>query len=188
MTFLIQDGVRKILAGLTTIAEVLSVAGFSLFEIMVVITLLSIMLFFAFFYQGTMDQFMARTELDTLYLVFITLSQKAYYSNKDFTLTFNTHEHSYRYENVHHKLAPGVLFGYLSNLQGPPSHPIHPLTHPITFINNQVTFYRDGAIQAGTVYITDKNNSVSYALSSPIAQISYLRRYFYANNAWALLT
>ncbi|MGC2310433.1 MAG: prepilin-type N-terminal cleavage/methylation domain-containing protein [Candidatus Babeliaceae bacterium] len=162
--------------------------GFSLFEIMIVLAVLMIILFCAFFYQTSVDQFIARTELDTLYMVFMALSNKAQLKHHDIILTFDPTKHTYHYENKEHQLAPYTLFGYQEYAQGPPSQPTHLLAQPITFGSNQVIFYADGTIKSGTVYLTDKNHQVTYALSCPIAQISYLRRYVYDHNSWVLLT
>ena len=47
--------------------------------------------------------------------------------------------------------------------------------------------YPDGIIQSGTVYVIDSSKKCMYALSSPISQVSYLRKYSY-NGKWQPLS
>src|ERR687898_2483988 len=118
--------------------------GFSLLEIMIVLAVLMIIMFFGVLYQTNTDQFIVRTELDTLYLIFMTLAQKAQLEKRDITLTFDPLAHKYNYENTEHVLTPYTFLGYEDSAKGPPSQPAQLLNHSVTFGNNQVTFYADG--------------------------------------------
>jgi hypothetical protein len=162
-------------------------SGFSLFEIMISCALLILIATCTFIYQQNVDQFMIQTYLNTLYMTCMTLSQKAQLSKQNITLTFNLDKNSYSYQNHSETLPSFLIFGYPPGSKGPPSSPQSLITHPITFTHNQIIFYKDGTIQSGTIYITNAQRTLLFALSSPIAQISYLRRYHYVSDKWIIL-
>lgn len=86
---------------------------------------------------------------------------------------------SIRAEKV--KLCSKVKFGFLEEVLGPPAEPTKKITTAITFPKKQIILYKNGTINSGSIYLTDKNKKHLYALTSSIAQISSLRKYYYKN-------
>lgn len=90
------------------------------------------------------------------------------------------------------KLPDAVKFGFFQGAKGPPSFPNKPITSPITFKNMgdgkfKVTFFSDGKVQPGTVYFVDKNRNFMMALTCPISQVSFIRKYKYNQGKWVCL-
>ena len=52
----------------------------------------------------------------------------------------------------------------------------------------KVIFSPDGKITPGTIYLTDFKKNIMVALTCPIGNISYIRKYQYDNNTWKQLS
>jgi hypothetical protein len=102
------------------------------------------------------------------------------------TLVIDADNGRYTANNYTEKLVPHVAFGIMPGVQGPPSHPTTSLTNAVTFKDSTITFYPDGILGSGTVYMTDKDGSVLYALSSGVGHTSYIRMYKYCDS-WELI-
>lgn len=100
-------------------------------------------------------------------------------------LYFDIAHNAYTFEDRTHTLAKGVQFGIMP-VKGPPASPSKPLEKALTFKNNQIVFYPDGVIEAGSVYLTNDKKDQLYALTVAVAPYSYLRTYCYADT-WRLL-
>lgn len=92
-------------------------------------------------------------------------------------------------KHINHKLTPNITFGFIDKAKGPPSNPIKNIDKSISFdsINNdeyKVTFCANGKIKPGTIYLIDKNKNYMVALTCPISQVSYIRKYSFNNGAW----
>ena len=135
-----------------------------------------------------MRRFLLRTEIEKLHAMFHYLQERALVINEDQMLMFDIEHQCYFIGDRKEQLPQGIIFGFLPNTAGPPSKPIKPITHAVTFKNNKATFYADGTIAAGTVYLTDLDRTSMYALTSPISQISFLRTYRYYKGSWVPLT
>jgi hypothetical protein len=90
------------------------------------------------------------------------------------------------------KLPDAVRFGFIPGVSGPPSSPGKPITNPITFKDfgqgkYKVILFVDGKIQPGTVYFVDKNRNFMMALTCPISQVSFIRKYNYDKGKWVCL-
>ena len=91
-------------------------------------------------------------------------------------------------------LHPEVIFGVQQGLCGPPSSAHHPISDPITWRHKKIVFYPPdhplssaGGIASGTVYLTDRARSCSYALTCDASYGSILRRYQY-KDGWKLIS
>lgn len=102
------------------------------------------------------------------------------------TLQFDVQHGRYRFKKTEHCLPAHVQFGAALGVKGPPSAPDKTIENPITFQNSTITFFSDGTIQSGAVYLTDRSGRYTYALSCAVSQISYLRKYQYTNK-WVIL-
>jgi len=160
--------------------------GFSLIELMITLALLMIILGLGFGTISFMNRLLMRSEIDQLYATCMYAQRCAQITHEQQTIEFDIKHKKYSYNGFTHQLPPQIRFGFMPGIKGPPASPQTLLTEPITFKNQCITFAPHGIIQSGTVYLVDRSNSVLYALSSPIAQFSYLRRYRY-NGAWQLI-
>lgn len=128
-------------------------------------------------------------ELDKLYMILVAHSRRAIIDNQSHTVTFDEIKGQYTTNtNSLQKLSEGIIFGTIPGAKGPPANPHEQIRQPITFRNRRVTFYADGKVQPGTLYLTDTKKQWLYAISCPVGNISYLRRYRYEGNRWALIT
>ncbi|MFA5075323.1 MAG: hypothetical protein WC436_04440 [Candidatus Babeliales bacterium] len=156
------------------------------FSIILILLVISVPKFFMF------NKFILINQADKLFSTFSFLQQKAIASNLTQNLKLNLKENSYCYDNKIFKLVDNVKFGFLSGVKGPPSNPIKNIDSAISFekINDfeyNVIFYSDGKIKPGTLYLVDKDHKFMAALTCPISQVSFIRKYKYDNNKWICL-
>ena len=112
------------------------------------------------------------------------LQQQARAQNKQITLTFNETESLYTTDIETHKLSRQVKFGIMPGILGPPSDPKKPVKKAITFPDKKIVVHPHGTIKAGTAYLIDERQNLLYAITVPIAGVSYIRLYQYRNNQW----
>ncbi len=161
--------------------------GFSLIEVALVLALLAIVVMLVGANCTFINRLLVRSEVDTLYTTCRYAQHCALASNTPQEITFDVVRKIYKYRGVEHKLPAQVDFGFIPGAKGPPSAPTNTIHKPVTFVHDRITFYPDGIIKSGTVYLTDTARQYMYALSSPIAQVSYLRKYQY-NGQWQLIS
>jgi type II secretory pathway pseudopilin PulG len=161
-------------------------AGFSLIELAVIIALiascaaLSIALIPAFTANSV------RTELDILYQTCLYLKHHALLTGADQTLTFDLANNSYSYGKRIYKLPASTRFGVIAGAKGSPGNPQRTLETPCTFKHDRIKFYKDGAIDAGSIYLVDRNQKRMVALTIAVSEYAYMRRYRY-NDGWQLV-
>lgn len=162
--------------------------AFSLIEltivltIIIIVTTLSLSLFINF-----KEQYLI-AEAHTLRATLWQLQQEARAQNKQKLLTFDELKNSYATGNETHKLSRYVKFGILKNVLGPPSSPNKLLKKSLTFKANKITITPDGILQPGTIYLIDDTEKLLYAVTVPIAGVSYIRIYHYLNKQWHAYT
>ncbi len=161
--------------------------GFSLIEVAIVLALVSLVMFLGSTNATFFDRLLIRSELDKLYAVCRHLQQSAISKGTQEVLTFDLVRKSYHYQDREEKLPSSVNFGVIQGSLGPPSSPSKPITKPLTFAHNKIVFFPDGIIRPGSIYLIDRSKYHMYALSSPISQVSYLRKYKYTNRTWKLI-
>ena len=153
--------------------------GFSLIEVLIGIAITIIIVHLTLINTHYLKKAVAHTNIELLFTTCLYLQRLAITSNTIQELSFNEITNSYSYEADIHFLAAPLCLGIMNGAKGPPSAPTTLLTTPITFINKKITFYPDGIISSGTVYLIDKTNNELYAISSGIAHTSFLRKYHY---------
>lgn len=112
--------------------------------------------------------------------------QNALATGKDCVVSIDSKTGAYSYAGRCEKFSSGVTFGTIPGVLGPPSNPTRPLVKPVTFKNETITLYADGIVESGTVYITDSDHTVLYAVSSGVGHTSLLRLYKY-QGSWELI-
>lgn len=130
---------------------------------------------------------LVRAEIEKLHTICCYLKQVALVTNKQCVLTFDCDAGCYKYEDTIETLPKQLRFGAAADVLGPPSAPTKPIKKGVTFPSNQIVFYPTGIVHAGSVYISDKDYTYTYALSCAVSHVSYLRKYCY-NAHWELLS
>lgn len=158
-------------------------AGFSLVEVLVVISLLMIIAQLSMVSIAAFKGLVVASELNKLYATAHYLQRLATSTQKKQILHFDAKNNCYCHNGKMEKLAQSVRFGAPDGTSGPPAQPTHLIQDPISFAQHEMVFYPDGIISPGCVYITD--GSCAYALSSGVGSIAHVRTYKY-NGAWSL--
>jgi prepilin-type N-terminal cleavage/methylation domain-containing protein len=161
--------------------------GLSFIELIIVIAIVAILSVLIAINFSFFDNALIKSEIQKIHTVCHYLRRKAMMVNEIQTLMIDLHNNTYLYGTVEEKFAQHVRINFMPGIKGPPSAPIHTVTKPITFKNSQIIFYPSGVISAGTIYLTDTYNHYQYALSVPIASISYIRMYQY-DKKWKLVS
>lgn len=160
--------------------------GFSLIETMVVITIISLLALLLTSNTTFFNRTLMRAQLEQLYSICHLARQTALATNTEQIIYFDTTANTYTWATKTESLPRTLRFGVIKGTYGPPAHPTKLVHTPITFTGNKITFYPDGIIQAGTLYIVDNQETSMYALSNAVSQFSYLRMYYY-DGSWQTL-
>lgn len=134
-----------------------------------------------------LSRMLVRAELEHLYTASYYLQRKALMLHAPQTIQFDRNNNTYEIDEKTYRLPSHVRFGTALGVKGPPSGPLSMVTNPITFLHNSITFYPDGVIQSGTIYLTDHHKSCTYALSCAVSPVSYLRKYQYTDG-WNMIS
>ncbi|MFH0898514.1 MAG: prepilin-type N-terminal cleavage/methylation domain-containing protein [bacterium] len=167
--------------------------AFSLVELMVSISIIVIFSSFFIAYSFENKSCVVASELEKLFLTFSYLQQKAMASGQEQELFFDCNCNEYYYgmpngKRCTTKLHSFVMFGFFRGSKGPPGKAVNEICTPVTFpLKNNIltaTFFPDGKISPGTVYLIDRNKKEMRALTSPIAPVFNLRKYRYDKEKW----
>jgi type II secretory pathway pseudopilin PulG len=162
--------------------------GYTLIEVMIAICLLMLIVGLTVGNISYSNGMLAHAELHKMYSVCSYLQMRARATGQSQVVAFDSTHNTYSYNGITELLPTHVVFGALDGVKGPPSSPKHCITKPITSENQCITFTPHGIIQPGTIYIKTTDNMRMYALSSSVAQASFLRMYEYHQGAWRVLT
>jgi hypothetical protein len=152
------------------------------------------------------NNYLLSYELDKLFVTFCYLQQKSIAGNKKCFVVFDQVKNSYScysqtpnftYEICSAKLCDKIGFGFIDGVMGPPGNPTKKIEKFISLenvINNtdrntydSFSFWPDGRITHGSIYLVDKANKSMGALTCSVSQVSYIRRYKYENLKWKSL-
>ena len=162
-------------------------AGFSLIELMVVLTIIGSLVLLSTSNTLFFNRSIVSAQLEQLYSMCHLARQTALSTNQAQSIHFDIASNTYYWGDRKEVLPRTIRFGFIPGVQGPPSNPTTILHTPITFSGNKITFYPDGIIQAGTLYLTDEHQTIMYALSNAVSQFSYIRMYRY-DGTWRILS
>lgn len=160
--------------------------GFTLLYGGIVLALIAVILSLLFPRFVALDIRAVESEVRKLHQVCWFLRQRALATGHPQVLTIDSQSNAYHGAHYTERLAPSVMFGVIPGVKGPPSNPTQPLDFPVTFKDSTITFYPDGIIESGAVYMTDKDQRVMYALSSGVGHASYIRMYKH-RDSWELI-
>ncbi|MBD3231995.1 hypothetical protein GF322_05060 [Candidatus Dependentiae bacterium] len=179
-----------------------NIKSFSLIELMLVLSTIIILLTISIPQITFLNKFILKNEVDKIFTLFCFTQQKAITCNQQQEIIFDLNQNSYKInleqqqnnqikysKNSQNKLPNTVKFGFFKDTLGPPSDPKKTIQNAITFkkLNNnqfKVSFYPDGKIEPGSIYFVDKNQQWMMALTVPISNVSYIRKYEYRNKKW----
>ena len=164
----------------------INLKAFTLIELTIALALLALIITISIPNFWFLSQQIVASDLEKLHMTFSYLQQSAISSNRNYILTFNKSDNSYSYENRREKLSQGVQFATITRVKGSPSTNAD-IVKPITFVNEKIIFYPNGQIQPGSVYLSDTRQKYLYAITVPISQISFIRKYKYQRNKWTLI-
>lgn len=125
-------------------------------------------------------------QLNQLQIICATTQQRATNTQIKQIVSLDSSNQSYFFSNHSEKLFPEISFGFIAGLKGPPSNPKKLVTQAITFPDQAITFYPDGTISAGTLYLTNRDKQ-QYALTVPISKETFVRKYQYLRGQWISL-
>jgi prepilin-type N-terminal cleavage/methylation domain-containing protein len=158
-----------------------SCSGFSLLELMVVLMLVGLLAGLSFGHASIMNHILVRYEVERLYATALYLQRLAMATGQRQRLTLQPATHSYIYNGTSYLLPQDVRFGIIPGVRGSPGSASKLLREPITFVGSAITFEPTGIIQPGSVYLINKEKTALYALTCSVSQVSFLRKYRYAN-------
>lgn len=158
--------------------------GFTLIELMVVVSLCALMAQLTIAYFNTFDSFIMQSELMSLRMFFQQMRYNAINAGKELVVTLDPIFHRYYTDNYEHTLPVAIRIGCPNGALGPPSSPRFAISSFITFKNNQIHFFPDGTMSSGIIYIVDRAKRVGYALSNGVGAVSYVRLYRYDKGRW----
>lgn len=171
---------------MATIARNKKQAGFTLIEILITLGLFLILACIALPSFNFLHRLLVKNEVYHIHAVSEYMRKKAMATGQEQYITFDVKNNKYTYDGILYSLPKSVQFASLPDIKGPPSAPYSTIKSPITVKRTTMTFYPSGIIDAGTIYLADKDKQIQYALSSPVSQVSLLRIYRY-NGKWVLL-
>jgi type II secretory pathway pseudopilin PulG len=170
--------------------------SFTLIEVMLCIGIVLMLLSMGLPSSAFYTQALLYREIDLLYATCSYLQQASIAAGKKHILYINKKERLYFYllrgiRTIKHSLYSEIDFGSLPESLGPPASPNHLIVDPITFPtedkkNYTITFYPDGTISAGSIYVRTKRHNFMAALTYQVGGISSLRTYRYQQGMWTL--
>jgi prepilin-type N-terminal cleavage/methylation domain-containing protein len=159
--------------------------GVTLLEVSIVLALIACLATIGLSFTNLIDRSLVAFELKRIYALFTSLHHRAVVTGQRQTLCLGTEQAD---QLSVHPLCRGVVLGYSPGIHGPPGNVNGKLLDSaITFPKKRATFYEDGSVQAGSLYLTDQNRTVTYALTVDAGSCSYIRCYVY-NKGWKLLS
>lgn len=172
-------------------------SGFSLIEVIITISILSIIAAIGIPFVHSQREQAIVGQLRIIESIIHFLQQKALATHQEQALIIDASRQTLSYKGsfpekeIVISLPFPLVFGFPQGAYGPPAKPEKPITECCTFEPNtsrpgcyHISIFSNGKISAGTVYIIDKNHFFAGALTCPVSQVSWIRIYVYENGRW----
>ncbi|MEX2437971.1 MAG: GspH/FimT family pseudopilin [Candidatus Babeliales bacterium] len=159
-------------------------SAFSLIEFILVIALVAFLALLAISNMGFLQRRIVKAHAEQLLSTMMYMQREAMVANAKKNLTFSPSRNQYSYNQNVVTLPQGVRFGVIAGVQGPPSLHSKQPQGAVTYQNQEIVFLPDGKMSAGSVYLTDSNYQVMYAITTAVSHISYIRMYVYYRGKW----
>ncbi len=154
-------------------------------ELLVVFAIMVFAACLPVWYMSFNSRSLAR-ELNTLQSWFLAMQQKALVTGEDIMVTIDKHHNRFTTSDDSFILNTSITLGVKPETYGPPSSPKELIKDPITFKNQQLCFYHNGALQVGTCYFIDQHGH-SGALTCGLSQHGTIRCYELQGKQWRLI-
>lgn len=165
-----------------------SSAGFLILEVSVALFVIILVIGMTWPFLWFHDQMDIQQDITRIFNAILYLQQKAKSNLETQYLVFDIVKRTFTYNNQTHELSTNVDFGVATGIKGPPSIPKKDIVNPITFEGKKIAFYPDGTISAGIVYLFDRKTKETFAISSSVSYISFIRKYkFIVGSGWTLI-
>lgn len=162
--------------------------GFFILEVSVVIFVIILVIAMVWPFMWFHDQIGIQQDVQKIYSAILYLQQRAKSNFETQHLEFDISKRSFKYNSQTYLLSPNAEFGVATGIKGPPSAPKKNIVSPITFEGNRIAFYPDGTISAGIVYLFDRKTKNTFAISSSVSYMSFIRKYKYiVESGWTLI-
>ena len=162
--------------------------GFFILEVAAVIFVIILVIAMSWPFMWFHDQLGIQHDIQKIYNAILYLQQKAKVNYETEYLEFDIPKRTFTYNQQTYSLSSNVDFGVAPGVKGPPSSPKKDIITPITFDSKRIAFYSDGTISAGIVYFLDKKTKETFALTSSVSYISFIRKYkFVEKSGWTLI-
>jgi hypothetical protein len=161
--------------------------GFSLFEVLVVLSLLMVVSLLGFSMADLWDHCALQNEVAALCFVIKSLHYRALATGREQRLRFTLSPAGYAWGVEEVMLPSTLIFGAVPGAYGPPSAPKNPIVSGISFEEGMLRCGPDGRLQAGAVYLCDKKSRWSYAITTDIGPATLVRRYRYNQSGWVYM-
>lgn len=160
------------------------VHAFSLIECILVLGIILMMVTVSLPRLSFFNRILVRSDLERIAMTCAYAQRCAMVNGVSQEMFFDITRSEFKIGERVDKLSRNVLFGSVPGAKGPPSAPEHLISSPITFKQCRMTFYPDGKMQPGAVYLTDHDHTCLYALTVAVSHISSIREYRYGTERW----
>jgi len=169
--------------------------AFSIIEMLIVLAIIAVLTCMTVPQFFSLRKQALSNDIDQLFMICAYLQQKAISRHTFLSLVFDEKNKSYTYPGINNKqtvvtLSNNIQYGFIPASKGPPGDPTKLITSPITFdtknATHSITFFNDGKISPGTVYIVDSKRKLMGAMTCGLAHMSYMRKYFYTQKKWIM--
>lgn len=162
--------------------------GFFILEVSVVIFVIVLVIAMSWPFMWFHDQMGIQHDIQKVYSSILYLQQRAKSNFETQYLEFDIPKKSFTYNQQTYVLSPNAEFGVAQGIKGPPSAPKKDIINPITFEGKRIAFYPDGTISAGIIYLFDRKTKETFAISSSVSFMSFIRKYKYVvGSGWTLI-
>jgi len=161
--------------------------GFFILEVSVTIFVIILVIAMAWPFMWFHDQIGIQHDVQKIYTSILYLQQRAKSNFETHYLELDIPKRSFKYNNQTHTLSSNAEFGVAPGVKGPPSAPKKDIINPITFEGKRVAFYADGTISAGIIYLFDRKTKETFAITSSVSYLSFIRKYKYSVSGWTLI-
>jgi Tfp pilus assembly protein FimT len=159
-------------------------SGFSLIEFIIAFALMALLILLAIPHMGFLQRRFVKADAEELLSTMLYMQREAMVSNTKKKLNFLVLKNQYHYNSITRSLSQGVMFGIINGVAGPPSKQEKSPKAAVTYENQEIVFWPDGKMSPGSVYLTNTERDVMYAVTTPISHISYIRMYCYFRGNW----
>lgn len=158
--------------------------GSMLLELLVGLSLIALLTTLSLVYLPVFSSAAVRSHVHRFVADCAYLQRMAMVSGQKKSLHIDVDHHAYTFQGERVAGEWGVCFGTVPGAQGPPSDPHTEIKYASSFGDNTIIFYPDGKMRPGSLYLTDTQHRVGYAVTVPISHVSTMYTYRYTAGHW----